>query len=40
MDEGLLSIISDGCGQLVKMLVTLEPHGHGYLDRTLQTYFV
>ena len=26
MDEGLLSIISAGCGQLVKMLITLEPH--------------
>ena len=27
MDEGLLSIISAGCGQLVKMLTTLEWHG-------------
>ena len=27
MDEGLLSIIPAGCGQLVKMLITLEPHG-------------
>ena len=27
MDEGLLSIISAVCGQLVKMLITLEPHG-------------
>ena len=27
MDEGLLSIISVGCGQLVKMLITLELHG-------------
>ena len=27
MDEGLLSIISAGCGQLVKMLISLEPHG-------------
>ena len=26
MDNGLLSIISAGCGQLVKMLITLEPH--------------
>ena len=26
MDECLLSIISVGCGQLVKMLITLEPH--------------
>ena len=26
MDEGLLSIISTGCGQLVKMLITVEPH--------------
>ena len=26
MDEGLLSIISAGCGQLVKMLIPLEPH--------------
>ena len=25
MDEGLLSI-SVGCGQIVKMLITLEPH--------------
>ena len=25
MDEGLLSIISVGCGQLVKMRITLEP---------------
>ena len=27
MDEGLLSIISADCGQLVKMLITLERHG-------------
>ena len=27
MDEGLLSIISASCGQLVKMRITLEPHG-------------
>ena len=27
MDDGLLSIISASCGQLVKMLITLEPHG-------------
>ena len=27
MDEGLLSIISAGCGQLVKMLITLELYG-------------
>ena len=27
LDEGLLSNISAGCGQLVKMLLTLEPHG-------------
>ena len=27
MDEGLLSIRSAGCGQLVKLLMTLEPHG-------------
>ena len=27
MDEGLLRFISDGCGQLVKMLITFEPHG-------------
>ena len=27
MDEGWLSIISAGCGQLVKMLIILEPHG-------------
>ena len=27
MDKGLLSIISAGCGQLVKMLISLEPHG-------------
>ena len=27
MDEGLLSIISAGFGQLVKMPITLEPHG-------------
>ena len=27
MDEGLLSIISVGCGQLMKMLINLEPHG-------------
>ena len=37
MDGGLLSIISAGCGQLVEMLRTLEPHGilrsyfHSYL---------
>ena len=27
MDEGLLSTFSAGCGLLVKMLITLEPHG-------------
>ena len=27
MDEGLLSIISAGCGQLVKRCITIEPHG-------------
>ena len=27
MNEGLLSIISAGCGQLVKMLITFVPHG-------------
>ena len=27
MNEALLSIISNSCGQLVKMLITLEPHG-------------
>ena len=27
MDEGLLSIILAGCGQLVKMRITLEPLG-------------
>ena len=27
MDEGLHSISSAGFGQLVKMLITLEPHG-------------
>ena len=27
MDEGLPSIISAVCGQLVKMFITLEPHG-------------
>ena len=27
MDEGLLSIISAVCGQLVKILIILEPHG-------------
>ena len=27
MDEGLLSIVSAGFGQLVKMLITLESHG-------------
>ena len=27
MDEGLLSIISAGSSQLVKMLITLEPRG-------------
>ena len=27
VDEGLLSIISAVCGQLVKMLITLEPQG-------------
>ena len=27
MDKGLLSIISADCGQLVKMLISLEPHG-------------
>ena len=27
MDEGLLSIISAGYRQLLKILITLEPHG-------------
>ena len=27
MDGALLSISSASCGQLVKMLITLEPHG-------------
>ena len=27
LDEALLSISPVGCGQLVKMLITLEPHG-------------
>ena len=27
VDEGLLSIISTAYAQLVKMLITLEPHG-------------
>ena len=27
MDEGLLSISPACCGQFVKMLITLEPHG-------------
>ena len=27
MDECLLSIIAAGCGRLVKMFITLEPHG-------------
>ena len=27
MDEELLSISPVGCGQLVQMLITLEPHG-------------
>ena len=26
-DEALLSISAASCGQLVKMLITLEPHG-------------
>ena len=33
MDKGLLSIISAGCGQLVKMLITLDHMV--YLDRVL-----
>ena len=27
IEEGLLSIISAGCGHLVKMLISFEPHG-------------
>ena len=27
MDKGSQSIVSAGCGQLVKMLIILEPHG-------------
>ena len=27
MDEALLSISLANCGQLMKMLITLEPHG-------------
>ena len=35
MDEGLLRIISAGYCQLVKMLITLELHGHtGQCKRT------
>ena len=38
MDEGLLNIISAGCGQLVKMLITLEPHGKLSSDQILNTF--
>ena len=34
-DEGLLNIISAGCGQLVKILITLEPHGKLSSDQIL-----
>ena len=27
MDKALLSIISASCGQIIKMHITLEPHG-------------
>ena len=36
MDEGLLSISLACCGQLVKILTTLEPYG--ILDQILHTY--
>ena len=40
MDEGLLSIISAGCGQLVKIPITFEPHGiFGSKCAYLFTYF-
>ena len=35
--RGLLSISAAGGGHLVKMLITLEPHGN-YLDKILHTY--
>ena len=39
MDEALLSIMSVGRGQLVKMLISLKPHGiQMYLDQILYTY--
>ena len=38
-DEALLSINLAGLGQLVKMLITLEPHNDiVYLDQSLHTY--
>ena len=37
MDEGLLSIISAGCGQLLKMLKLLNYMV--YLDQILHIYF-
>ena len=36
MDESLLSIISVGCGQLMKMLITLDLHG--IIDQIVHTY--
>ena len=38
MGEGLQSTSSACCGQLVKILITLEPYYMGYLDQILPTY--
>ena len=38
VDEAWPSINPSGCGQLVKMLITLEPHGIFYSNLFTYTY--
>ena len=38
LDEALLNNRPTGRGQLVKMLITLEPHGTVYFYQALPTY--
>ena len=38
MDKALLSISPAGCGQLVKMLITLDPHAIGIFGSGFDDY--
>ena len=40
IEEGLLSVSIACCVQLVKMLITLEPHGGLYLDLFCILFFI